>query len=1020
MARGPLYAGVTYTASVAALGSEAGQAVVTGRPQPVAAQRAVDRGNGVEGQAGRRNGASRQSLGRLSSPNLIGREHELSLLIEAALSPPALVLVEGEAGVGKSRLVTEALAARSLRGTRVLSGSCHSLREPFPLGPVVEALRGADTLPSSLRLSPVAGALRPLLPELADGLPAEPGPIGDPRAERHQIFRALRELLRALGPTVCVLEDLHWADDGTIEFLAFLMAEPPESLCLVLTFRGEELPSSSPLSGLTSCLPRGTLESRLVLEPLTVDEASALIGALLDAESVSRELASQLHKLTAGIPFALEELVRLLVDQDRLDLYDGGRRAEPLDVPPSLRHSLAQRIESFSEDGRRAARAAAVISLPAAEDLIATVAGLPAGGAAAGITEALSAAVLEENGVGLYAFRHALAAQAVYDEIPGPERRRLHLRAAEALEKAPPPRAHAQLAHHFRAARHPRKWARHAEAAADAAIKTGDDRTAARLLEEALSAPSLTPAARVRMGVKLGSAALQSASPHTAIGPLQAILDGVRMQPVVRGELRYYVSRLRCQTGDTGPWREEMMRAAEELHGRPELASRAMVNLAWPVYGEEPVDEHLRWLRLAADAAAETDDAAARTAVYTQRAAILLTVGDPASWAAIEDIPPEGDLFEEKLQALRGYHSISVAALGLGHLRCAEEFLGEVRRLDAELEHTSWGPWYESSRISLDWRLGRWRGLEERVLGLEDRVRARLGLAVSNQLVLASLLFAQNRLEEAEGHFMRVLKLAEARQWMSSRVTSRAGLARLRMARGEAEEAWGILAPGLEVVRGKAMWVWGREILPVAVGICLACDRPSEAGELADELARGLKGREAPAAQAASAACQGKVAAASGEHELAAKHFERAERICEAMPSPYDATRARAARARSLLATGDSRGAELLLDAMKGFQALGATRDLGRTRAALNAAEIPLPSGSRGGRRPYGDELSPREAEVAELAAGGRKNREIAEMLFISQRTVETHVASALRKLGVDSREDLPRALEERATARAL
>lgn len=178
---------------------------------------------------------------------LVGRGDELELLLEAARRPPSLVVVEGEAGVGKSRLVAEPVGAGAPDvavshrrvGRRVLIGHCHRLREPFPLGPVLEALRGLAGDPPAGKLDPVVGALRGLLPELAARLPPSPGRLGDPRAERHRVFRAVVELIDALGPAVVVLEDLHWADEATVELLDFLACRQPSGLCLALTYRRE-------------------------------------------------------------------------------------------------------------------------------------------------------------------------------------------------------------------------------------------------------------------------------------------------------------------------------------------------------------------------------------------------------------------------------------------------------------------------------------------------------------------------------------------------------------------------------------------------------------------------------------------------------------------------------------------------------------------------------------------------------------------------------------------------------------
>ena len=137
---------------------------------------------------------------RPASAVLVGRETELAVLRDAVSNPPALVTLVGEAGIGKSRLVRELLEENPGDGCLLL-GRCHQVRDPFPLGPVVEALRAVAGDVPARSLSPLVGALRPLLPELSRCLPDEPAPLADPRAQRHRTFRALRELLDALGAT---------------------------------------------------------------------------------------------------------------------------------------------------------------------------------------------------------------------------------------------------------------------------------------------------------------------------------------------------------------------------------------------------------------------------------------------------------------------------------------------------------------------------------------------------------------------------------------------------------------------------------------------------------------------------------------------------------------------------------------------------------------------------------------------------------------------------------------------------
>lgn len=954
----------------------------------------------------------------MSSPALVGRGRELELLLDSATKPPALILLEGEAGIGKSRLAQEAIANPAIRDRRVLVGHCHRLSDPFLLGPVVEALRGAaGAVPPDRPLSPVAGALHSLLPELADVLPPEPGPIGDVRAERHRIFRALRELIGAFGPTVCNLEDLHWADEGTLEFLAFLLSEPPEGLALVLTYRGEDLSGSSTLIGLASRLPPETLSVTIELTPLGVEDVQRLASGILETAEVPEELARHLHDRTAGIPFALEEVIRLLCDRGQLTIGSDGRAVgnlQRVDVPPAIRQSIRERMEPFSADARLVTRAAAVVGLPASERLLTRVAGLPPARARRALTTALSSAVVEEKAAGSYGLRHALAAQAVYEETPAPERRRLHQRAGEALERGAEPLPHAQLAHHFQLADCPKQWARHAEAAADAAGAIGNHRAATRFLEQGLSAPGISQETTTRMASKLGAYAPHSEHPDRSIGLLQQILEEAPMPVEVRGELRFRLSYLRYCVGDGGLWYEEMVRAAAELRPHPDLAARAMIQLAWPMLREGDVEDDLSWLQQAVQAAEESSDPLTKAGVAAQRAAILLMVGDPMGWTALKEISEEGDSVQERLQLLASYQSLAGVLRGLGYYRRAEEFLDKVNRIDHELESVWFDPWRESAQVALDWHLGRWEGLDQRARTLAMSQTGTATLAVGSQLILGSLLHSRGEIDEATAIFTSVLKESRRRGWLGARVSASAGLARLRLAQGEPRGALQATTLGIDVVRHKGIWIWGKEVIPVAVQALLACGRCDEARDLAKQFAKEVGERDAPAAHAASSFCRATVEDAMGCSGKAARLFRAADSAWSDLPCPYEAAKAREGQAQCLLAEDDETGADLLRDALGAFDSLHAGWDATRVRSTLtdHGLHSPPPP-SRGGRKAYGDELSPREAEVAHLAGSGHKNREIAEILFISTRTVEAHVASAIRKLGVESRQDLARVTDD-------
>jgi len=947
------------------------------------------------------------SGGRRSSPVLIGREQELCRLVDAITDPPALAIVRGEAGIGKSRLVGETV--EGVGGRRVLWGRCHRAYDPFPLGPVAEALRGIGTALLPEPLSPLIGALRPLLPELSALLPAEPEPLGDPRTQRHRTFRALRELLETLGPTVCVLEDLHWADGGTVEFLSYLLSEPPAQLSLVLTYRSEELAvAHHALLAMTSDAASQVRQTTVELSPLSGQEVEALVAALIGVE-VSPEFASHLHARTEGVPFAVEELVQLLAERGALSLAAAGctvNELGELGVPAALGHAVLERIGRLPGDAQAMACACAVVGAPATEDLLMKVAGLTRTRAIAALTQGLSVGMLTEQDRARYGLRHALAGQAVYGDIPTPRRRRLHLRAARALEAGPEPRPLAQIAHHFKEAGHRRQWTRYAEAAADAASSRGDDRTAAEVLEEALRAPGLPRTTRVRLALKLGDAALFGRIPREAIRILRRGVDDRCLSPGLRGELRFYLARLLLLAGN-GSCHREFAQAADELRRRPGLAARAQANLATWGPGEGDGNDQLAGLEQALEAAGRQDDPAVATEVLATRAVILLNRGDPAGWRATQELPWQAGSFQERLELTRACKYLAQAALQSGHYRRAESLLDDGERIRSELQHSRFAVGLATVRGSLEWSMGDWAGLEARTRKLMQATAEGPMLLAFNQLTLGWLQLARGEVERAQALFGSVLRVVENAQTIPHIAAVTSGLARVHIARGDEEQACEFATMGLDLVRDHQLWTCSATVATVGVDALVACGEQAAAEDVVRQLARGLRGRDAPAPRAALAFCRGTVAEAVGQHDLGRGWFARSDVAWRRLPCPYEATRARERGGHCMLVAGNhTTAASCLIGALQDFETLGATWDSARVRRTLRTHRIAAPS--RAGRKGYGDELSPREAEVAHLAGTGASNREIAEALVISERTVESHVASSLKKLGVRSRKSIP------------
>lgn len=947
---------------------------------------------------------------RITSPVLVGRAGELDALVRLVTHPPALALVDGEAGVGKTRLLHELASRRELVAFRVLTGQCVRLREPFPYAPLVGALAtlAGRRLPAR-PLSPVTGVLRPLLPELGDWLPAAPVPHGDAAVDRHRMFRAVRELLVALGPTVLVLDDLHWLDQASFELLGFLLRSLPVHLSVVVSARGEDVTPGLAPAALGERLPPGAAYLAVTLHPLPVDAVSGLAAAILRNRAVSREFAVQLHERTSGLPFAVEEVLGSLADPRVASSTSARRTREALRrlaVPGSVREPVRERLDRLGPAARSVVAASAVLDLASGEDVLAAVAGLPVAAVADALAEALDHALLHPVGPTRYEFRHMLAREAVYDALPHPRRRRLHTRAERVLRTATPA-PYAKLAQHARAAGRYRASLRYAETAADLAADRGDNATATELLREALETPRLPKATSVRLTVKLARAASLGLDHAEAIPLLRAAVADGALPTGSRGEVRLNLGLLLSnQAGEVAAGTEQIRRSVAELRRRPELAARALSGLAVPDHTDGPVGENLAWLGEALRLLPKVTDPGLRAAILVNNATTLLTIGDPAAWAAIAELPEPGRCAATREQLSRGACNFTNNCTQLGHYAAARRFLRQALRFAEDPGGEFIRLLRTSFEVELNWATGEWCTLADQARLLAGQAglpaMSRLGLTMSGILALLA--------GEAASAIRRLRAArvpAELMAWHRGDGLAVAWLARALIADGQAAAAAAEVDSALRVIRSKGVWVWAGELAPAAVAARLACGEPAAAGELVEEFAAGLVGRDCPLGAAAVAWCRAMLAEAEGR-PAAAESYLTARARYAALPRPYEAAVAAEAAARCAEATGGlpaADGLEYLRTALREYERLAARADAHRCRRQLRTAGVAVPA--RRGRPRYGRELSPREREVLDLLGRGSTNREIAARLYLSERTVEGHLARLRAKLGVRSRREL-------------
>lgn len=915
---------------------------------------------------------------------------------------PGLVLIEGEAGVGKTRLLSELAAAPELRTFRWLTGQCQSLREPSPLSPLAEALRGIARHLTDEQLGPQSGALGQLLPELAGRIPAAPA-SSDPRADRQRLFAALRDVLSGLGKSVLVLEDLHWVDAGTYEFIKYLAARLPPQTALVLTYRAADAPAERNIVELAGHLPPKACAVELSLRPLTPPDVGLLASSLLDVPSVTPALAQDLAEYTRGLPFVIEEVLRLVpeIGSEGFDESQVRRVLDNVTVPVALRGSLIERTNRLSDDARRLVSVAAVLDVAASESVLADVAGMPIERSSPALDQALAAGLLLEREPGVYGFRHALAQRAVYESLPADQHRRLHRDAAGVLETSSEP-PYAQLAHHCRAGGRIQDWVRYAELAADRAIAVGDDAAANELLTETLTVSFLEPEDYVRLATKLGQSALCGVSHANTAAVLRRVIADERLPGTLRGRLRVHLGLLLVnQAGDIPRGRAELRTSIDELDQCPDLAW-PMAALAIPTFGREHLDEHRRWIHRAAVAAELTADPVAHTVVRLNHAALDLFVGDRGSVAAARCSLDHGSSIGERRQLARGAANFADAATWLGHDQAASAFLRQAEELAADADSPFARTIAAGTKLRLNFAAGAWQSIPQAVAGTLAEAEDMPMVRAEAQLVLGLLKTAKGQLSAALAQFRVATEMTSPHGSIPILAAATAASARILIARGETAASVACTTAVIDIVRRKGTWVWAAPLIPYACAALHDVGQPTLAEHLLSEYAATIAGADAPVA----AACHDVACGVLAERELdtvgAAGHFTRAAGRFETMGRPYDAALAWEGVGRCGLAGGDS---QRMIDVATRFESLAASWDSSRCRGLLRESGVIVPH--RRGRRGYGNALSPREREVVRLAAAGRSNQEIAEVLFISVRTAEHHVGTALRKLGVTSRREL-------------
>jgi DNA-binding CsgD family transcriptional regulator len=393
-----------------------------------------------------------------------------------------------------------------------------------------------------------------------------------------------------------------------------------------------------------------------------------------------------------------------------------------------------------------------------------------------------------------------------------------------------------------------------------------------------------------------------------------------------------------------------------------------------------------------------------RLALRVDRMTALLDLGDAEGWVVAAELPETAAALWERPQVARSALNVGNAAMRWGRYAEARRRLTRGIGLAEEYEYLRLRDMIAVTLVHLDWFTGAWEGLAERAAALVD-VDDEALIRLDAQIVGGLLDAAAGAHRRADERLRGILDEARERGLVELPHEPAAALARMRLAEGDVDAALELTEQPMALVVRKEIWLWATEIAPVRVDALRAAGRIGEAHDLVAAVERGLRDCDAPVAAGALATCRGGLAEASGDHLGAAAAFAAAAATWDALPRPHSALLARERQGASLIAAGDGdAGLALLGDVLRGLSELGATGDADRLAGVLREHGVTARRPWRGGRRGYGDQLSPRELEVVRLVVTGLTNPEIGRALSRSPKTVAAQLNSAMRKLGVSSR----------------
>ena len=956
----------------------------------------------------------------LACPNSIGREASLQALLErldqAVAGSGSVVLLGGDAGVGKTRVVRELKHELSPRQVRVIEGRCTSTESSVPYAPLMNALRfriekGEGEAVAQM-LGPLRAVLAPIFPQL-EGRAPSPEQLAERERERpFEVIFSVLERLAAEEPMLLVLEDVHWADQTSLELLHHLAHRAPSFPMMILaTYRSDELHAAHPLRRLLGSLARDRVGEEMRLDPLNREQTTEMLRCMLETEP-DPAFASEIWRRSEGNPFFVEELISVLAGSGPLEPNEEAAMIlARAPLPSTVSEAILERVNALGPRAVETLSAAAVIGRSFDFEDLRNVLGMSELELLEVLEQLAAHQLLREDRLerkDSYSFPHALMQEALYESLISRRRRLLHRRVAIALEKkrsAKGPSRLDELAFHFRiGGDHEKAW-HYAKLAGDEAVRLRAWDDAAAHYDNALAALEQMSDESDRAAELLERLAGVAWRRSQSVAARQYTEEALRLRRALghneeTARLLRRIAALRIDEGDTEGAGEALDQALLLLGKSSDSSQLGAIydDLGRLSLARGELDKAESLLVHGLSLASKDAQGAEEVPALVSLGELSILGGDVSAGVSRLDLALalllEGRLPFERLTR--------VYAEGVRILLLAQDYGRALSWANAAIDLCQ-----KQGVVGLNSLFRAMRAVIMTITSGEEDTLAQAASAVeelrrTQRPELKDALRMLGYIHRARGELAEARKAYEEAAELGDRGRP-VGLALVALAEGRGHEAAEILEAAVAAVPPTQPLV-ARQLLPYAVEALTAVGRIDDAAKLI-ERTPDLPDPRVGNAQLHHAL--GLLRLAQGNTADAVTDLKFAASAWEESGNRLECRRARVALLEAMLsADASTEGLELgrrLLDEL-GRPLLPREREVVRKvlrRAGVRTRPMPVSTNGDRSQKPL---LTIREEAVLKEVAQGRTNREIAETLGIAEKTVGVHVSHILAKLGCKTR----------------